>query len=75
MKRFGSRLKKARTAIELSQTQLANRIGHNGVSARSYISALEAGHKMPSLPVFVRLAKALHVSADYLLGLKPGAWR
>jgi transcriptional regulator with XRE-family HTH domain len=63
---FGARLTAARLARGLTQTQLAHAIG----SSQRAISAYETVLEFPPSHVLVQLAKALHVSADELLGLK-----
>lgn len=61
---FPERLKKARSKREVSQTELAE-------AARlpaSSISHFESGARKPSFDNLKRLAAALQVSTDYLLG-------
>lgn len=64
---FGERLTAVRRARGLTQTQLAEKIG----SSQRAISAYETVAEFPPTAVLVDLAKALDVSADELLGLKP----
>lgn len=63
---FGERLKELRTQANLTQKQLADRIGVTK-SAISYYELLE---RSPSPEVLIRLAAIFHVSTDYLLGVK-----
>lgn len=63
---FGERLKKLRKEKRLTQKQLAAMIGVQ----HSVISFYEVGDRIPSVEVVIKLASALHVSADYLLGIE-----
>lgn len=63
---FGLRLKQLRKERNLTQQQLADLIGVKN----SVISFYEVGERTPSPDVMKKLALALHVSADYLLGLE-----
>lgn len=60
---LGKRIKEARAKAELTQEELAEKAN----IAVNYLSEIERGVKMPSLPSFVALAQALGVSADALL--------
>lgn len=62
---FGSRLKKLRTDYNLTQRQLAERVG----LAVSAISAYELGNRFPTYDVMVKFSRIFHVSTDYLLGI------
>ena len=64
---FGERLTALRTARGLTQTQLAKKIS----STQRAISHYETVAEFPPTPIVVELARALDVSADELLGLKP----
>ncbi len=66
---FGQRLTQLRSARGLTQVQLAQIIG----STQRAISRYETVAEFPPTPVLVDIAKALKVSADELLGLKPPA--
>ncbi len=63
---FASRLRKTRENRELSQSQLAQRAGMQP----SAIAHFEAGRRKPSFDNVRALAKALEVTADFLLGTK-----
>lgn len=66
MVEFGNRLRQLRKDRKLTQQQLAELIGvKNGV-----ISFYELGDRIPSPEVLRKLALALHVTADYLLGIE-----
>ena len=62
-KDFASRLRKTRETRELSQSELAREAGMQP----SAIAHFEAGRRKPSFDNVRALAKALKVSADYLL--------
>ncbi len=63
-KRFlGKMIKKARLKKSLTQQQLSEKVDITVV----YLSELERGLKLPSFILFIELARALDVSADYLL--------
>lgn len=69
MVEFGERLRQLRKERKLTQQQLAELIGvKNGV-----ISFYELGDRTPSPAVLRKLALALHVTADYLLGIERSA--
>lgn len=60
----GDRIKESREQLKLSMTQLAEKTGLT-VSA---ISQFESGDRVPQLDSLDKLAKALEVSVDYLMG-------
>ena len=66
MVEFGAKLKKLRKEKNLTQKQLASLIGVQN----SVISFYEVGERIPSPEIIVKLATALHVSSDYLLGIE-----
>lgn len=61
---IGKALRKARESSGLTQEDAADRAG---ISAEFY-ARMERGRTLPSVPTLVRLAEALGVSADELLG-------
>lgn len=61
---FPERLKAARTLRSLSQSELATKAG----LPSSSIAHFEAGSRKPSFDTLRRLATALEVTTDYLLG-------
>lgn len=65
MVNMGEKLKSLRTEKNLTQKQVADRIG----LAISAVSSYESGSRYPSYDVLVRLAHIFHVSTDYLLGM------
>ena len=68
---FTERLRKARENRGLTQADLAQRAGLEP----SAVSHFEAGRRQPSFHNLRKLADALSVTTDYLIGrdLKPGA--
>ena len=62
---FGVFLKQKRTEKNLTQKQIADRIG----LAVSAVSSYESGSRYPSYDVLVKLSRIFHVSTDYLLGI------
>ena len=60
---MGDRIREARKKHRLTQEQLAETLDVSVV----YISEIERGLKMPSMPLFIKLVETLDVSADYLL--------
>ena len=62
---FGQRLKRLRNEIGLTQQTLADRIG----IIRELISDYERGRLRPHYDIVAKLAVALEVSADRLLGI------
>jgi transcriptional regulator with XRE-family HTH domain len=66
-KSIGAAAREARKSLELTQEDAAEKIG---VSAEFY-ARIERGNALPSVPTFARIAAALGVSADTLLGLRP----
>lgn len=65
MVNMGEKLKSLRIEKNLTQKQVADRIG----LAISAVSSYESGTRYPSYDVLVKLARIFHVSTDYLLGI------
>jgi transcriptional regulator with XRE-family HTH domain len=63
---FNERLKYLREQRNISQQDLADRLG----VTRSTVSAWEAGINEPVLKTFVEIATFFNVSTDYLLSLE-----
>jgi transcriptional regulator with XRE-family HTH domain len=61
---FGEKLRNLRQQQRLTQTTLVQRVG---LASQAYVSDLEAGRKVPSLDLVVRLAELFGVTTDYLL--------
>lgn len=65
MVNMGKRLKQLRAQKNLTQKQVADRVG----LAVSAISSYESGIRYPSYQTLVKLASMYHVSCDYLIGI------
>ena len=64
MVNFGKTLRKLRVQSEMSQKDLAEKLG----VTKSIISYYELSERMPSPDTLIKLADIFHVSTDYLLG-------
>ena len=62
--KFGRRLQEARHLRHLTQKALADQIGIKAPS----VAGFETGSSWPHVTTLIKLASALHVSADYLCG-------
>lgn len=62
---LGQRLKELRTKQNLTQEQLASRLGVR----KSVISYYEAGTRCPSYEVLKSIARVFNVTTDFLLGV------
>ena len=62
---FGEKLKMLRTGQNLTQQQLATRLG----VAKSVVSYYESGDRFPSYDVLIKIAHIFNVSTDYLLDI------
>ena len=62
---FGNNLKTVRKARRLTQRELASLVG----VSKTTISGWETGANLPAVGTLILLAKTLHTSIDYLLGL------
>ena len=65
MVNLNERIKFLRQNSNLTQSQLANRIG----VSKSLISAYELGNRLPSYDNLIKIAAYFKVSTDYLLGI------
>ena len=65
---MGERLKSLRISRNLTQKQVASRIG----LAISAVSAYELGTRYPSYDILLKLARLYNVSTDYLIGREVG---
>jgi len=63
---FGNTLKTLRTREQMTQAQLAQKLG----VTKSVISAYETGLRLPSYDILIHIAKIYNVSTDYLLGFE-----
>lgn len=64
---FGNRLKTLRTKNNLTQAQLAQKLG----VTKSVISAYENNLRMPSYDILISISRVFKVTTDYLLGVEP----
>lgn len=63
---FGNTLKTLRLKGNMTQAQLAQKLG----VTKSVISAYKTGLRLPSYDILIHIAKIYNVSTDYLLGLE-----
>lgn len=63
---FGNTLKTLRLRENMTQAQLAQKLG----LTKSVISAYETGLRLPSYDVLIHISKTFKVSTDYLLGVE-----
>ena len=63
---FGNTLKTLRLKNNMTQAQLAHKLG----LTKSVISAYETGLRLPSYDILIHIAKIYSVSTDYLLGIE-----
>ena len=63
---FGNILKTLRLRKDMTQAQLANKLG----LTKSVISAYETGLRLPSYDILIHIARIYNVSTDYLLGIE-----
>ena len=66
MQTLGERIREYRISIKMTQTDFATRLGITGASVFAY----ENGTRLPSYEVLVKIADALGVTTDELLGRK-----
>ena len=62
-KKLGKKIKLARIELDLTQTQLAQRIN----AKQKSISRYETGASLPSIKTLMKIAKALKKGAGYFL--------
>lgn len=62
---MGDKLRSLRIEKNLTQKQVADRIG----LAISAVSSYESGSRYPTYDTLIKLARMFHVSTDYLLGI------
>lgn len=65
MVNMGEKLRSLRIEKNLTQKQVADRIG----LAISAVSSYESGSRYPTYDTLIKLARIFHVSTDYLLGI------
>ncbi len=64
LEKFSYRLIVLMEEFNMTQIQLAGKIGTSNVTISRYLS----GERVPRLEVITRIANVFHVSVDYLLG-------
>ena len=65
--RLAEKLKRIREELELSQSELLDRLGFSEHLFRSNISQYERGHRIPSLPVLLEYARLVNVDLSVLI--------
>lgn len=65
MVNMGEKLRSLRIEKNLTQKQVADRIG----LAISAVSSYESGSRYPTYDTLIKLARMFHVSTDYLFGI------
>lgn len=71
---IGERIKEYRVARGLTQSDLANKANITRIALGNY----ERGQRIPTIDIFARIAMALNVSIDELIGYRPeqsSVWR
>lgn len=66
---FARRLLLRRESLNITRSELGEKVGFEGVQGNKNIHKYENGISLPSYDVLVKLAKALDCSTDYLLGV------
>ncbi len=64
-KKLGKKIKLARVELDLTQTELAQKIG----ATQKSISRYEAGKSIPKIETLLKLARTLRKPSAYFLGL------
>jgi len=65
--RLAKKLRKIRLDLELSQSQILERLGFADQLFRSNISQYERGHRVPSPPVLLAYARLANVDLELLI--------
>lgn len=63
---LGTKLKTLRQQNNMTQLDLANKIG----ASKSVVCAYENGSRRPSFEILIKLARLFNVTTDYLLGVE-----
>ena len=66
MVNFGAVLKRLRLQADMTQKQLAEKLG----ITKSVVSYYELSARAPSAEILVKIARVFHVTTDYLLGIE-----
>lgn len=62
---IGNRIREIRMLRDVSQQELADRTGLSPV----YVSYIETGSKKPSLGTIIKIAEAMNVTVDIIIGM------
>lgn len=65
--KLSQKLLKIRTDLKLSQSEIADALGHENDVTQSQISAFERGTRLPSLVVVLKYARLARISTDVLI--------
>lgn len=65
--RLAENLLKIREELELSQSEMVERLGFSDSFSRNYISAFELGTREPPLPILLAYARLVGISTDVLI--------
>lgn len=68
MQYFGVKLRRLRESKQMTQAQLAEKLG----LVKATVSAYEQSRTYPSIDILIKICSIFHVSADDLLGLAGG---
>lgn len=73
---IGDRIRIRREELDMSQTELAKKVGYSG---RSAVSKVECGERELKQSMIVKLASALGTTPSYIMGwddeeVEPSAW-
>lgn len=63
-RKLARKLRRVRVKAEMSQTEIADRLG---VTDRALVSQFETGKRQPSLPVLLKYARLAGVVVDVLI--------
>jgi transcriptional regulator with XRE-family HTH domain len=66
-KHLGGKLHRVRLALGLSQAEMLQRLGYEGVIHSTRISEYELGKNEPPLPIIVEYARAAGICTDALI--------
>ena len=62
---MGDRIREARKRLNLTQDQLSEKLD----ITFTYMSEIERGLKMPSMPLFIKLVEVLKDTPDLIIGI------
>jgi transcriptional regulator with XRE-family HTH domain len=64
--RLGEKLRQIRLALGISQTEMLNRIGADGLIVYNQLSGYETGAREPPLPILLQYARIANVYLEVL---------